>query len=75
MRTIETENRYQLEGCDDLTGRVDRLSRPPGAITPRSEETARVTGLFDYKAAFETAVEQVKSEGRYRVFADLKRVR
>jgi len=31
--------------------------------------------LFDYKAAFETAVERVKSEGRYRVFADLKRVR
>lgn len=31
--------------------------------------------MFDYKAAFETAVEQVKSEGRYRVFADLKRVR
>jgi 5-aminolevulinate synthase len=31
--------------------------------------------LFDYKAAFESAVEQVKGEGRYRVFADLKRVR
>jgi 5-aminolevulinate synthase len=31
--------------------------------------------MYDYKAAFETAVEQVKSEGRYRVFADLKRVR
>ena len=31
--------------------------------------------MFDYKAAFEAAVEQVKSEGRYRVFADLKRVR
>lgn len=31
--------------------------------------------MFDYKAAFETAVERVKSEGRYRVFADLKRVR
>ncbi|MDI1326833.1 MAG: hypothetical protein PSV23_08560, partial [Brevundimonas sp.] len=63
MRTIQTENRYQLEGCDDLTVAVDRLSRSPGANTGRSEETARVTGLFDYKAAFETAVEQVKSEG------------
>jgi 5-aminolevulinate synthase len=31
--------------------------------------------LYDYKAAFETAIEQVKGEGRYRVFADLKRVR
>jgi 5-aminolevulinate synthase len=31
--------------------------------------------LFDYKAAFEGSVEQVKGEGRYRVFADLKRVR
>jgi 5-aminolevulinate synthase len=31
--------------------------------------------LYDYRAAFETAVEQVKGEGRYRVFADLKRVR
>ena len=31
--------------------------------------------MFDYKAAFESSVEQVKGEGRYRVFADLKRVR
>jgi 5-aminolevulinic acid synthase len=31
--------------------------------------------LFDYRSAFEAAVKQVKGEGRYRVFADLKRVR
>ena len=30
---------------------------------------------MDYKAAFTSAVEQVKAEGRYRVFADLKRHR
>ena len=30
---------------------------------------------MDYKAAFEKAVDQVKDEGRYRVFADLKRYR
>ena len=30
---------------------------------------------FDYQSAFGAAVEQVKSEGRYRVFADLKRMR
>jgi 5-aminolevulinate synthase len=29
----------------------------------------------DYQAAFANAVEKVKSEGRYRVFADLKRIR
>jgi 5-aminolevulinate synthase len=30
---------------------------------------------MDYKSAFRNAVEQVRSEGRYRVFADLKRHR
>jgi 5-aminolevulinate synthase len=31
--------------------------------------------VYDYKSAFQSSVTQVKDEGRYRVFADLKRVR
>ena len=34
----------------------------------------RTRSLFDYKAAFNSSVEQVRSEGRYRVFADLERI-
>lgn len=31
--------------------------------------------MIDYKSAFRSAVDKVRDEGRYRVFADLKRVR
>ena len=75
-----TENRYQLGVCGVLSLPSRGQEGPIGAIGPAdfagsdrdAEEPIRV---YDYKAAFETAVEQVKGEGRYRVFADLKRVR
>jgi 5-aminolevulinate synthase len=45
----------------------------------RTTECAAAGGLreamIDYQKAFETAVKAVRAEGRYRVFADLERVR
>lgn len=52
----------------DKTGRRAQL----GSQSCTSERSA---ALFDYKSAFQNSVDQVRSEGRYRVFADLKRVR
>lgn len=52
----------------DKAGRCAQLGRE-SCISERS------AALFDYKSAFQNSVDQVRSEGRYRVFADLKRVR
>jgi 5-aminolevulinate synthase len=52
----------------DIMGRRAQLGR-------KSCMSERSAALFDYKSAFQNSVDQVRSEGRYRVFADLKRVR
>ena len=52
------------------------------AVAPRSKSGSFELPIrghsphkFDYQGALSAAVDQVKSEGRYRVFADLKRIR
>jgi 5-aminolevulinate synthase len=46
-----------------------------GANPGHKRHRLEAVGLFDYRAAFQSAVDRVKDEGRYRVFADVKRVR
>jgi len=48
---------------------------PKAATGPGKVESPAEIEAMDYTGAFQSAVEQVKSEGRYRVFADLKRRR
>lgn len=52
----------------DIRGRRAQLGR-------KSCLSERSAALFDYQSAFQNSVDQVRNEGRYRVFADLKRVR
>jgi 5-aminolevulinic acid synthase len=75
MARTPNENRYQLVSCDDLTVAAAGLDGWLGADSPGHTSADSGQTLFDYRTAFETAVEQVRGEGRYRVFADLKRVR
>jgi 5-aminolevulinate synthase len=54
---------------------VDESERLCEKPAPRNMKGVGTVVAMDYKAAFRSAVEQVRSEGRYRVFADLKRIR
>ena len=53
----------------------EALCEKPARSCERAVGPTRIVSRMDYKAAIRTAVEQVRSEGRYRVFADLKRHR
>jgi 5-aminolevulinate synthase len=46
------------------------LRKGPSGLVSGGFETS-----MDYKAAFRSAIDQIREEGRYRVFADLKRQR
>jgi 5-aminolevulinate synthase len=57
-----------------MDGRFGACDKPPDSYR-RLLRRWQGQRFMDYRAAFRTAIEQVKGEGRYRIFADLKRHR
>ena len=68
MRRFATSAAMRVSACNDsktLDGEGPVPMAEPGAPTPGSG--------MDYEAQFRGAVQKVRAEGRYRVFADLER--
>ncbi len=60
----------------DIVDNVKSRRQKAAVVRGRSvREAPSERKSMDYRSAFETALERVRSEGRYRVFADLKRHR
>src|ERR1700722_6678230 len=57
-----------------LCDKADAHRRTVLDLNIASGTTSVMDSKFDYQRAFAAAVDQVKAEGRYRVFADLKRI-